>query len=102
MRHETEQARRVLIESGWKQDYYYVIRVMNSCMNTCDKNKAAIQLSIAFSWGIKQLANKLDVLRDKYLEISAALLDEAINYECYLLDIKRIIQDKIDYGRKSI
>ncbi len=93
-----EKARKILLESGWINDCYYVIKVMESCLKTTDIDKANLQLIDVFSWGKIQLENKLEVLRDRNPKYSQHILEETNDYVNFLWDIRYKIQDKINYG----
>lgn len=93
-----ERAKKILLESGWIEDYYYVLKVMESCLKTTDVSRANVQLSKAFSWGKIQLENKLYVLRDRNPKYKFFILDESTDYVNFIWDIRYKIQDKINYG----
>ena len=62
-------AKNILIKSNWISDYYYIVKVMQSCANK-DSNLNPmfryISLHRSYWWGDKQLKNKKNNLISKY------------------------------------
>lgn len=93
-----EKARNILIKSKWIDDHYYVIKVMNSCVETKDVPTANAQLSKAFQWGLSRLKAKMENLRENVsLTIGFPMVDIVRCYINDLFDIKYKLQDKINY-----
>ena len=46
-----EKAQKILMESEWINNYYYIIKVMESCLKITDIGMANLQLIKTFSWG---------------------------------------------------
>ena len=92
-----EKAKKILLESGWINDCYYIAKVMESCLRTTDVGTANLQLIKTFSWGGRQLENKLEVLRDRNPKYSQHILEETNDYVNLLWDIRYKIQDRINY-----
>lgn len=97
-----EKARKIIFESGWIDDYYYIIKVMESCLRTTDVGKANLQLSKTFSWGFRQLENKREVLCDLYSKYTWYICNKMNNYRESLWDIRFKIQDKINYDSRRV
>lgn len=92
-----EKAQKILMESGWINNYYYIIKVMESCLKITDIGMANLQLIKTFSWGRRQLENKLEILRDRNPKCSQHILEETNDYVNFLWNMKYKIQDRINH-----
>lgn len=91
-----DRARLILQNAGWFEDYYYILKVMNSCLLTQDPNRAFKQLVIATDWGLEQLDNKYMVLHLKYgVDIGYDIWLEIRGYINNIYYTKWNIMDKI-------
>lgn len=54
-----EKAQRIMIESGWYEKYYYILKVIKSCEKTTTCSLCAMR---ARKWG-------MDILRREYYDI---------------------------------
>lgn len=93
----TKIAKYLLKKSGWIEDYYYVVKVMYSCLNTPNIGIANIQLINSFYWGQHQIVNKLNILIKQYSLVGKSILIEGKKYTSDLYEIKWKIQDYINY-----
>lgn len=92
-----EKAQKILMESEWINNYYYIIKVMESCLKITDIGMANLQLIKTFSWGRRQLENKLEILRDRNPKCSQHILEETNDYVNFLWNMKYKIQDRINH-----
>lgn len=97
MTFKEKRAIKLLVKSKWLKDYYYVVKVMYSCMDTNDTGKAFCQLSNAFKWGYNQLVSNAGALWGRHPSLRIVILDMCHKYMDDLFDIKWEIQDKINY-----
>lgn len=93
-----KSAKKILIESGWISDYYYVVKVMQSCTNkNSNLNPMLRNLSLhkAFWWGKKQLKNSIDNIISKHNRLAKPIYEIYKEYESSLWTEMNKVEDKI-------
>lgn len=85
-----KEVRKILIESGWIQKYYYVTEVLKSC--TPEKTKSATVIINTRKWGRYVLTSYLDIINQKHKDKSYyhCLLEES---DIYIQQFRKVSDD---------
>lgn len=92
-------AKNILIKSNWISDYYYIVKVMQSCSNK-DSNLNPmlryVSLQRSYWWGDKQLKNKKNNLISKYPFLENQIEEICREYEKSLWTEMYLVDNNID------
>lgn len=87
-----DKAKDILRDSNWFRDYYYVVKVIESCEGT-DK---PMPIMNARKWGFKLLDDKYENIQNKLSpELKKATEELYFDYRMQLRDIFEGVWDKV-------
>lgn len=69
MKTKLDKAHKILIESGWIRDYYFIKKVMNGNMNST----MVVHETSTRKWGLDALERKLLKLKEKHPKLKGEL-----------------------------
>lgn len=93
-----KNVKKILIESGWISNYYYVVKVMQSCANknsNLNPMLRNISLHKAFWWGKKLLKDSIDNIISKHNRLAIPINEIYKEYESSLWLEMAKVEDKI-------